>query len=101
MLNVQVFPIFLLLLQFKDFPFFLWEYFQPSKEVIPVPEGKSLQTANLLAGVWGCCLGVTVSRGQHVRGVSILHPLSWSCANARLGVGKDCSSGMWKSQSPS
>lgn len=28
--------------------FFLWDYFQPSMKIMPVPEGKSLRTANLL-----------------------------------------------------
>lgn len=67
---------------------------------MPVPEGKSLQTPNLLAGVWGCCLGVAVRGGQHVRGMGILHPFSWSCANDRPGMGRDSFSGMWKKQSP-
>jgi len=53
---------------------------------MPVPEGKSLQTANLSTVLWGCCLGVTVSGGQHVTGVSILYPFSWFCPNDRPGM---------------
>lgn len=50
--------------------------------------------------IYWLCSGVAVKGGQHVMGVSSLHPLSWSCANDRPGIGWDSFSGMWKQQSP-